>query len=50
MLIDALRVDYIFNKNNSYYLKSIEKLEEKTCVIFFNRQKKNKFRLVKLKM
>ncbi len=29
MLIDALRVDYVFNKNNSYYLKSIEKLEEK---------------------
>ncbi len=28
MLIDALRVDYVFNKNSSYYLKSIEKFEE----------------------
>ncbi len=28
MLIDALRVDYVFNKNSSYYLKSVEKLEE----------------------
>jgi predicted AlkP superfamily pyrophosphatase or phosphodiesterase len=28
MIIDALRVDYVFNKNNSYYLKSVEKLEE----------------------
>jgi predicted AlkP superfamily pyrophosphatase or phosphodiesterase len=28
MLIDALRVDYVFNKTNSYYLKSIKKLED----------------------
>lgn len=28
MLIDALRADYIFNKNHSYYLKSIQNLEE----------------------
>jgi predicted AlkP superfamily pyrophosphatase or phosphodiesterase len=28
MLIDALRADYVFNKSNSYHLKSIEKLEE----------------------
>lgn len=27
MIIDALRVDYVFNKNTSYVLKSIEKLE-----------------------
>ncbi len=29
MLIDALRVDYVFNKTNSYYLKSIKKFEDK---------------------
>ncbi len=29
MLMNALRVDYAFNKNNSYYLKSIGQLEEK---------------------
>ncbi|CAF1347512.1 unnamed protein product [Adineta steineri] len=28
VLIDALRADYVFNKNSSYYLKSIEKFEE----------------------
>ncbi|CAF1606876.1 unnamed protein product [Rotaria magnacalcarata] len=28
MIIDALRADYVFNRNHSYYLKSIEKLEE----------------------
>ncbi len=28
ILIDALRADYVFNKSNSYNLKSIEKLEE----------------------
>ncbi|CAF4009305.1 unnamed protein product, partial [Rotaria sordida] len=28
MLIDALRSDYVFNRNDSFYLKSIEKLEE----------------------
>jgi predicted AlkP superfamily pyrophosphatase or phosphodiesterase len=29
MIIDALRVDYVFHGNNSYYLKSIQNLEEK---------------------
>jgi predicted AlkP superfamily pyrophosphatase or phosphodiesterase len=28
MLIDALRSGYVFNKNDSYYLKTIEKLEQ----------------------
>ena len=27
MIIDALRVDYVFNRNSSYYLKSIQRLE-----------------------
>lgn len=27
MIIDALRIDYVFNRNHSFYLKSIERLE-----------------------
>lgn len=27
MLIDAFRSDYIFNRNHSFYLKSIEQIE-----------------------
>ena len=29
MIIDALRLDYVFNRNHSYYLKSLSQLEEK---------------------
>jgi predicted AlkP superfamily pyrophosphatase or phosphodiesterase len=28
MVIDALRSDYVFNKSNSYHLKSVDKFEE----------------------
>ncbi|CAF3340115.1 unnamed protein product [Rotaria socialis] len=35
MLIDALRADYVFNKNHSYVLKSIEKFEEKGKVLSY---------------
>ena len=28
MIIDALRIDYVFNRNHSFYLKSIEQLEQ----------------------
>ncbi|CAF1187915.1 unnamed protein product [Rotaria sp. Silwood1] len=35
MLIDALRADYVFNRNDSFYLKSIEKFEQNGKALSF---------------